>query len=337
MNTAQDDVRAQSGAASRLPLVVQADANADLRVHCDRHAEEIQRSLLEHGAVLLRGFTVNRAAFSELVERLWGARLDYTYRSTPRSAVADKVYTATLYPANRSIPLHCEEAYQTDWPLKIAFYCEQAATLGGETPLADMMAVTRRLDPALLARFRERGVQYVRTYAAGIDLPWTEVFQTHSRVEVERYCAVHDIEFSWRADGSLQTRQRCQGTARHPQLGLELFFNQAHLFHISSLGTELEAATLAALGESNLPRNAYFGDGAPIPRADLEAVRAALRRETVVFSWRNADVLLLDNMQVAHGRSPFKGARSVLVAMSQPYSALRQSRTAEQGAHDTHH
>jgi len=35
----------------------------------------------------------------------------------------------------------------------------------------------------------------------------------------------------------------------------------------------------------------------------------------VAFPWETHDVLLLDNMLVCHGRKPYKGERTILVAM----------------------
>lgn len=287
------------------------------------HGPEIERLLTAHGALLLRGFDVDRGSFGPAVDCLWGDRLDYVYRSTPRHSVDERVFTATTYPAQRTIPLHCEEAYQHDWPMRLAFFCEAPAEHGGETLLADMRAVTHRLPEDLLTRFRCRGVRYIRNYTDGMDLPWSEVFQTHDRSEVERFCRAAGIEFWWRPDGSLRTVQNCQATAIHPELEEEIFFNQAHLFHVSSLGKSDAEDLISVLGMEHLPRHACFGDGTPIPAADLDAIRSAYETEEVAVRWRADDVLLIDNMQVAHGRQPFCGKRSVLVAMSRLWSSKR--------------
>jgi hypothetical protein len=200
----------------------------------------------------------------------------------------------------------------------LAFYCEQPAPEGGETPLADMRDVTARIGCDLLQRFRRRGVRYVRNYIDGIDLPWTDVFQTSSRADVERFCRAHEIRFAWRGDGALHTSHMCQGTALHPDTGEELWFNQAHLFHSSSLGALVARDMIEAFGPEGLPRNAVYGDGGEIAVEDLESIRAAFDRERVTFRWRRNDVLLIDNMQVAHGRLRYSGRRSVLVAMGRP-------------------
>jgi hypothetical protein len=40
----------------------------------------------------------------------------------------------------------------------------------------------------------------------------------------------------------------------------------------------------------------------------------------VAFPWQKGDILLLDNMLVAHGRAPYAGPRKVVVAMAEPVS-----------------
>ena len=54
-----------------------------------------------------------------------------------------------------------------------------------------------------------------------------------------------------------------------------VWFNQAHLFHVSSLQPEIREALLAAAG-GDPPRNAYYGDGSPIDDRDLDQIRALL-------------------------------------------------------------
>jgi hypothetical protein len=52
----------------------------------------------------------------------------------------------------------------------------------------------------------------------------------------------------------------------------------------------------------------------------LDELREAYHRETVTFPWHKGDVLLLDNMLAAHGRSPYTGPRNILVGMAEPVS-----------------
>jgi hypothetical protein len=109
--------------------------------------------------------------------------------------------------------------------------------------------------------------------------------------------------------------------AQHPVTGEWVWFNQAHLFHISNLAAPVRETLISIVGEEGVPRNVFYGDGSPIELDALEHVRAVLQRCQVSFPWQAGDVLMLDNMLVAHGRSTFQGARKVVVAMAEPASA----------------
>ena len=79
---------------------------------------------------------------------------------------------------------------------------------------------------------------------------------------------------------------------------------------------------LAAFAEDELPSDARYGDGSPIEDVTLRELRDAYEAETTSFEWQNGDVLLLDNMLVAHGREPYEGPRKVRTAMVDPYERL---------------
>lgn len=294
----------------------------DLNEWAKTNLERIEHILLECGGALFRGFDVDGIdafqAFIKATSR--DGLLEYTYRSTPRTEVGGKIYTSTEYPADQRIPLHNENAYAAVWPMKIWFYCKQAAREGGETPIADSREVYRRIDPDIRKRFEEKNVMYVRNYG-DLDLPWQTVFQTDDRAHIEEFCRSHNIEFVWKGVDGLQTRQLCQAVARHPRTGDTVWFNQAHLFHVASLPRTMRDSLLSVVGMDDLPRHAYYGDGSPIEDSVIEEINAVFDDIAVEFPWRNNDILLLDNMLTAHGRKPFKGDRKVVVGMAEPYPA----------------
>jgi alpha-ketoglutarate-dependent taurine dioxygenase len=309
--------------AQPIPLLAQATTSAvSLLQWSDAHSDTVRSWLLEHGAILFRGFEVcGSDDFESVVTSLFGKRLDYIYRTTLRTQVGKGVYTATDYPSHLTIPFHNENSYQRDWPMHLAFFCVKPADEGGETPIADTLKVTARIPPAIREEFRRRKVMYLRNYRPGVDIPWQTVFQTENRREVEEYCRQHDINWQWKGSEWLQTRQVCEALATHPTTGKEVWFNQAHLFHVSNLDRRTRKAVLSRYGDAGIPRNAYYGDGTPILEEVMDGVRAAYWAEAKVFQWRCKDLLVIDNMRVSHARNPFKGERRVLASMATPRSA----------------
>lgn len=314
------------------PVVCTATAGStDLaRVVTDNQHLIVDR-LAAHGAVLLRGFSVTSDTdFQRAVAALPFRPMDYVYRSTPRTARGEGVFTTTEYPASESIPLHCENAYSRSWPSVVAFCCLTPATSGGETPLAYVREVTATIPGPIVAKFEGLGVRYVRHYMPHVDIPWQTVFQTDDPAAVADFCQANGIACRWLDEEVLETSQDCQGTIRHPVSGERLFFNQAHLFHVSSLSLGRAQEMLELFGPDRLPRHARFGDGTEIPAQDLVRIRQAYELRAFKFVWRQGDVLLVDNLQLAHGRSPFTGSRMHLAALlaDAPGQAWRQAAAA---------
>lgn len=283
----------------------------------ESQVKQIDRLLDENGAVLLRGFRVQDAAeFRNFVEKYSGPLLDYFYRSTPRSVVMQGVFTSTDYPADQYIPQHNEMSYSRRWPQRLFFYCSVEPGGRGQTPIADSAKVFKRIPESIRRKFEKCGVRYDRNYGKRFDLTWQQAFQTNDRKAVEAYCLEHKIEWEWLSAGGLRTSQTCQATIQHPRTGEELWFNQAHLFHISNLPEETRSEMENGFLTSELPRNSVFGDGSSISVEDLEAIRNAYKEEEITFDWKENDILILDNVAMSHGRNPYTPPRKILVAMT---------------------
>jgi alpha-ketoglutarate-dependent taurine dioxygenase len=310
-------------AASYMPLVAEPTIEGvELVGWACNNRRRIDEALIKCGAVLFRGFELSGIdEFEQLINALSdGEILDYTYRSTPRTAISGKIYTSTEYPAHQFIPLHNEMAYSRSWPMRLYFLCSEPAEEGGETLIADSRIVFQRIHPAIVEKFARKQVLYVRNYGDGLDLSWQTVFQTADKSVVERYCIKAGIEYEWKDNSRLRTSQVCQAVIRHPETGEMVWFNQAHLFHISGLEPQVREALCAGFKKEDLPRNAYYGDGSEIELSALDDIREAYSLSSQKFHWRRSDVLLLDNMLVAHGRAPYVGPRKIVVGMAQPFS-----------------
>jgi alpha-ketoglutarate-dependent taurine dioxygenase len=283
-------------------------------------SEAVEAQVREHGGVLLRGFDVPTIeAFHDLVAAVYPALAEYNDQTTPRTSVGEQVYTSTEYPANQVIDQHSEMSYAREAPGRIVFYSVIPAQEGGETPLADNRAVLARLPDEVRDTFTDRGVMYIRNYRDELGLAWQTAFQTDDRDEVEERFRREDMEFEWTAGGGLRLRHVGPAVISHPGTGETVWFNQADMFHTSSLPPEVRRALLSNFAEEDAPNHVCFGDGSPIPEQWLDEVRRAYRETKVMFPWERSDILVLDNPLVTHGRMPFKGERKVLVAMAEPF------------------
>ncbi|MEU9047270.1 MULTISPECIES: TauD/TfdA family dioxygenase [unclassified Kitasatospora] len=307
--------RVEGNADTAVVVYRPAAGGLDIAQWATEHRPHLMDALATYGAVLVRGVVHEAALLNEVAGRIGGELLTYNERSTPRTQVSGNVYTSTEYPAAQTIVQHNESAYSDGYPLWLFFASTVAAETGGETPLADSRAVARRLPASLVGRFRAKGVLYTRAYREGMGLTWQESYQTEDRAKVEEYCRSHGIEWTWTEDG-LRTRHRRPALITDPRTGEESWFNQAHLFHSSNLPKETREALEEMFDPEDMPRGAYYGDGTPIPDEELDLVRQAFEDSAFAFPWVEGDLLMVNNLLVSHGRRPYTGKRTTLVAMA---------------------
>jgi alpha-ketoglutarate-dependent taurine dioxygenase len=303
-----------------LPAIVRATADGvALHEWAAGNVPSIASLVAAHGAILFRDFlTPGVQDFAQFVRAVSGDPLEYRERSSPRTHVSDKIYTSTEYPAHQPIFLHNENSYAHTWPLRLFFLCVVAPTQGGETPLADCRRVYRAIPDAIRERFVQRRVLYVRNFSDQLGLPWQTAFGTDDRGRVESQLRASGYDVEWLGANRLRTRRVGPAVARHPRTGEMAWFNHATFFHVSTLPPEMRDALLADFREEDLPNNTYYGDGGAIEPEVLDTLRSCYLDTKIAQPWRAGDVLMVDNILVAHGREPYAGVRQIRVAMSEP-------------------
>ena len=315
-----------SEAGSTLPLTIQAPAGADAEalVEAATHCRAAwSGKLLDRGALLLRGWGVAGVdQFRAFVSAFSGSAGAFGYAggASPRRALegANGVYKSTDYPAQMTLSLHNELSYTDRYPSRLFFFCRVAPRSGGETTLGDSRRILHGIDRQVLDVFRTKQIRYVRNLSPqiGSGYSWQEAFETDDRATAEARCAELGAGYEW-DDGFLRISQVRPATVHHPETGEEVWFNQADGFHPTALDPDTYTALMSFAGsEDRLRLNAFYGDGSEIDQAALEHVRAVIRRETVPHCWREGDILVLDNLLAAHGRSPFSGPREIVLAMN---------------------
>lgn len=244
-------------------------------------------------------------------------RLAYVHGNSPRTKVGANVYTSTEYPAEYTISMHNEMSYAHQWPARLLFFCDQEPETGGATPVVDGARWLAALDPEVREAF-SGGVRYTQNLhgGAGFGKSWQDTFETEDKADVEEFLRSSDAAWEWTNDGGLRVTQVRPAAIKHPVTGLEVWFNQADQWHPAALGDETAAALAKILPEADLPQSVRFADGSPISPEYVLQVRDRGLEEAVDVDWHTGDLLLIDNLLVAHGRRSFTGPRRVLVAMS---------------------
>ena len=109
-----------------IPLIVRPLIDGlNLTQWAENNQALIKNLLLEHRALLFRGFKIKTAPeFQEFVQvSSQGKLLEYIDRTSPRKTLKQNVYTSTIYPAKYPIILHNELSYGIKYPLRIYFCC----------------------------------------------------------------------------------------------------------------------------------------------------------------------------------------------------------------------
>jgi len=298
------------------PLVIRpAVAGLDLLDWAANRRERIHSLLLDNGALLFRGFNIHLEAHFEAFTNSLCSDLLRENAEHERENVSGTVYTPVFFPSDRKLLWHNENSFNYRWPLKLWFAAAQPSPTGGETTIVDSRKVFDLIDANVRRLFVEKGIMYVRNYSEELGLPWQRVFRTTHKGEVERRCEQEHIEFMWKAGDRLQTRSIRPAVCKHPVTGEISWFNQALHWHPACLDPATRQALTSLFSAENMPRNCYYGDGSPIADETMLAIMDVYQQLEIACKWRPGDIMMLDNVMMAHARNPFQGSRKLLVSM----------------------
>ena len=329
-----------------LPQVVEADGARSLVELCAFVTAERNRlrdEMLKRGGILLRGFEVNEpAGFAEIIGALgYRPEEENPFDTSPRSKVAENVYTSTDTPDAYPILAHNENSFLNERPRMISFFCLVEPRRYGETPLFDSRAAAIALDPGVRAKLEEKKVCYRRRlpkkrpgWAPVMNRDWEEVFGTRDRDEIEAMVTAQGMTCHWHPNGRvLHTENVVNPLPRHPDTGDQCLNLQA--FHPTSILQDLDEVRprQSRLHNASLkmglrilyaldviPVQILYGDGTPIPADEMAEIRRATWDHSVLFRWKKGDVLVLDNILTGHGRMNVEGPRKILASFADPVS-----------------
>jgi len=301
------------------PPMLRADAVGDAPRWAAEHRGGLRAVVTEYGSLLVRGLGLRDVGDAGAVFRRLATSL-MTEKETfaPRRVHADGVCSSSPWPSGEPMCMHHEMSYALEFPGLMLFACLFAPTAGGATTVADSAAVLDTLPTELVGRFEREGWLLVRNYHDEIGASVAKAFGTDDRAAVENYCRANAIEYEWRPDGGLRTRQRRSAVVRHPVTGQRCWFNQIAFLNEWTMDPEVREYLVEVYSADALPFTTRFGDGDPIDAGIVGLLNDVYEANTLREPWRAGDLLLVDNVRTAHGRQPYEGPREVLAAMADP-------------------
>ncbi|BCK68035.1 protein AmbD [Streptomyces libani subsp. rufus] len=279
----------------------------------------LESALLEHGAVLLRGLGVrDAAALGRIGERLSGTVMPEREAFARRRPLDGPVVSSLEWPPDQPMCMHHEVSYGLEIPRLLTIGCFTPAARGGITGLADAQAVLADLPEPIVAGFTEHGWSLVRSYNDLVGVPWTEALGAADRAAAEAYCEANGIEFAWQRDGGLRTTQRRSAVIRHPLTGNRVWCNQIAFLNEWTMEPAIREFLVMQFGEPGLPFTTRYGDGSPIDADTVATINEVYEAATLREPWQAGDILLVDNIRMAHSREPYEGQREMGMVLGAP-------------------
>lgn len=279
------------------------DPSADaLGAYLRERKGAVDAALAARGAVLCRGFDLDLASFERLMGGTWDtgrylwmlpaspsvgrwllglpvigawtrAFLGWIERASTGRGLRRRDVSTLANDDTLQFPHH-EYGIFFNVPRTIAFWCESASSVDGETVLCDGEAALRDLDPTVRARFEAaRGIRY-RDRNQPLLPPFIApavLRHPHTGAPTANFTAYHH-------DVAADVAKRLFPTARVAAAETDATF----LFEPRWIGPD--------------------GRRSGVSREEVEAIADAHFKHAVLLRWQRGDLLLLDNYKLLHGR-----------------------------------
>ncbi|MFO0758587.1 MAG: TauD/TfdA family dioxygenase [Byssovorax sp.] len=379
-----------------LPLVIEPASSPSFEALTgllSSRSQAIKEAVYDHGAVLFRGFAVEKARqFEAAIKSIEGVvpMQRYFMPEEGRDLVDD---TESVFFTNRYMKtggsfafpsFHSENFYTTDVPALQTFWCETVPWIGGESGLIHMANGFADLPPELQAKlekqpiasrawtltevaaayrlpldraeafFRELGLLQVSPAGdktvvlhkptvyrhphhgklalqvnVGGEAP--TVVSLINKLLVRHYTgpkwALH--RYAWKhafMSELFTTIERLPAAVRYPEVVGKLEVDAIKGL-AKGVGARLglhkrdEAPRRAAavmMGSSYQPVSGLHKLSDLLTAEDCVSIAKAARKHCSVFTWKQGDIVLFDNLQVWHSGMPGLGPRSIRVMMCNP-------------------
>ncbi|QDL12379.1 hypothetical protein DP113_22505 [Brasilonema octagenarum UFV-E1] len=346
----QDDEKTVASTEKELPLVIEPvkeKSFAVLKALLKESAQWFNKQLDTYGAILFRGFEVEGAEQFQKALELLNIEVEsvYHFGSAHRVRITEKVFTSSEAPPDVIIAPHNELNMVPVRPGVLAFFCQVQPDLYGETPIINTEKLFYDLSPSLqhkIGNFPQQFVRYVPNHLLEM------VFEDLSPEEITKLLQEQGFDFNWEEDGSIsfecsyiplfshpRTSRLCFGLSIvdclvsrewYRNIGQRYSFKQRLYYNLLPAklykNIQQRATTTATVVDGSQKRtstlNAYFlnkdGQSTNMTEAEAKELGQAEWKNAVIFQWKQGDILVIDNLQVAHSRLNTKLKRKILTA-----------------------
>lgn len=247
-----------------------------------------------HGALLLRGFGADLAAFRAFAMQFCATTV--LNESPDRRQLDPALNIQTVNGGVDPFPLHPELSREPWKPDACFFACLSPPTRGGETTVCDGVALVRALPDAVREGLAGRRLLYLQGAPPEVLRFW---LGTETPSEAERLDPPPGCPYSFPI-----VRGQIVRAFSRPALHTPLFTDQP------AFGNFLLFARYYN-GVHGFP---CFENGEAVPDAWLESVRIAAEPLTFAVTWAKGDILMLDNSRFLHGRRAITDPGERLIA-----------------------
>ncbi len=286
-------------------------------------ATEFIQLFKQHGALLLRDFKVDTETFlnfTSLYTREFstyqGGGLRWGQLDRKQIDGHETLLSVTGSTQSFAVPLHGEMYYMRRKPGILWFYCAHPPEQAGETTLCDGIKLHESMSEDLKAFFARNRLKYVRQLTAE---EWPVVFQTNELPVLRKWCAENGAELTVEDDNSILVEYVCSATSKNGEA--DVFINNLLIVYSAeqAIRTGVAQQVLGSLPRNVCPMVVRLESGAEVPEEVVAEIRKTAESLTYNVSWRQDDILMVDNTRVLHGRKRCEGqGRSIYVRMGEP-------------------
>jgi alpha-ketoglutarate-dependent taurine dioxygenase len=276
-------------------------------------ASTISAELHRRAAVLIHGLVpLDAPAVAALADLIFAGTPAFGTGEHPRAEGTEALYHPVQYAPEETLLWHHENTFNRTWPQSMLFACAVPADDGGETTIADSRLVHAAMPQDVIEAFTEHGVRYQRLCDGRAGRTWQQIYGTQDPDTAAAVAEANEEQLDFTGHG--KARIRTVRPAFQPVPHGISWFNQVLHWHPHALPDELRVMVSQGL----LPafRDCALGNGDEIPPKVVDELIEAHRTIEYPIRWRAGDILLIDNLIVAHGRAPYRGRREHFVRMA---------------------